>query len=87
MKYVFVKKFETGETSIGLIDDPNEVYKSGEYKPDNGDKIYQLGQEVKVKVSLETVPSYRGDVIKKSKVTRVRGDTPASPEVSVWTND
>lgn len=53
MRYVFMKKYETGETSIGLIDDPLEVYKSGEYKPDNGDKIYQLGSEVTVEVSLK----------------------------------
>jgi hypothetical protein len=59
MKYVFVKKFETGETSIGLIDDPLEVYKSGEYKPDNGDKIYQLGNEIVIDVSLKVKSNTR----------------------------
>jgi len=64
MKYVFIKKFETGETSIGLIDDPLEVFKSGEYKPNNGDKIYQLGSEVTVEVSVKvkSSPVYRGGI-------------------------
>ena len=59
MKYVFIKKFETGETSIGLIDDPLEVFKSGEYKPNNGDKIYQLGSEVTVEVSIKVKSGVR----------------------------
>ena len=62
MKYVFIKKFETGETSIGLIDDPLEVYKSGEYKPDNGDKIYQLGNEITVEVSVKVKSNTRSEV-------------------------
>ena len=62
MKYVFVKKFETGETSIGFIDDPLEVYKSGEYKPDNGDKIYQLGNEITVEVSVKVKSNTRSDI-------------------------
>jgi len=59
MKYVFIKKFETGETSIGLIDDPIEVFKSGEYKASNGDKIYQLGNEITVEVSLKVKSNTR----------------------------
>jgi hypothetical protein len=59
MTYVFIKKFETGETSIGLIADPLDVYKSGEYKPDNGDKIYQLGNEITVEVSLKVKSNTR----------------------------
>jgi hypothetical protein len=62
MKYVFIKKFETGETSIGLIDDPLEVYKSGEYKPENGDKIYQLGNEISVEVSVKVKSNTRSDI-------------------------
>jgi hypothetical protein len=62
MKYVFIKKFETGETSIGLIDNPLELYKSGEYKPDNGDKIYQLGNEITIEVNLKVKSNTRSAV-------------------------
>jgi hypothetical protein len=62
MKYVFIKKFETGESAIGLIDDPLEVYKSGEYKPENGDKIYQLGNEITIDGSLKVKSNTRSSV-------------------------
>ncbi len=74
MKYVFIKKFETGETSIGLIGDPLEVYKSGVYKPENGDKIYQLGSEVTVELSITQKPKYRSAGTAKRSNAGLKGD-------------
>ncbi len=61
MKYVFIKKFETGETAISIIEDPIELFKSGELKEENGDKLFQLGNEVKVEMNIKvkSAPVYR----------------------------
>ena len=59
VKYVFIKMFETGETSISLINDPIEIYKSGKFNAKAGDKIYQLGNEVELEIVVKQKPVYR----------------------------
>lgn len=53
MKYVFIKRFETGEKSVSIIDDPVALYKNGQYNEDNGDQLFQLGEEVKVEMNIK----------------------------------
>lgn len=58
MKYVFVKRLEHDDV-ISLIEDPIALYKSGEYSEENGDQIFQLGNEVRLKISIEPTEVYR----------------------------
>lgn len=62
MKYVFIKRFETGEKSVSIIDDPVALYKNGQYNEDNGDQLFQLGEEVKVEMNIKvkSKTTYRG---------------------------
>ena len=62
MKYVFIKRFETGEKSVSIIDDPVALFKNGQYNEDNGDQLFQLGEEVKVEMNIKvkSKPTYRG---------------------------
>jgi hypothetical protein len=53
MKYVFIKKFGTGETSVSIVEDPIALYKSGELKEENGDQLFQLGNEVKIEMNIK----------------------------------
>lgn len=61
MKYVFVKKFETGEEAVSIIEDPVALFKSGEYNESRGDKLYQLGSEIKIEmnIKIKSEPVYR----------------------------
>jgi hypothetical protein len=43
---------------LAMIDDPMEVYRQADFNPDI-DKFYQIGSEVKFKVSMEVVPGKR----------------------------
>ena len=61
MKYVFVKRLEHDDI-ISLIEDPIALYRSGEYSEENGDQIFQLGNEVKLKISIEPTTVYRTNV-------------------------
>lgn len=58
MKYVFVKRLEHDDV-ISLIEDPIALYKSGEYSEENGDQIFKLGSEVKLKITIEPTEVYR----------------------------
>jgi hypothetical protein len=62
MKYVLIKKFETGETAVSIIEDPLALYKNGQYNEDNGDQLFQLGEEVKVEMNIKVKSkvTYRG---------------------------
>ena len=53
MKYVFIKRFETGEKSVSIVGDPVALFKSGEYSEENGDQLFQLGEEVKVEMNIK----------------------------------
>ena len=61
MKYVLVKKYEDSSEAVFIIDDPVAACKSGKYQEENGDKIFQLGNEVKIKISIEPTEVYRSD--------------------------
>lgn len=58
-KYVFIKMYEDGSESVSIIDDPIEIYKSGNFNDKAGDKIYQLGNEVELEVTVKKKPVYR----------------------------
>lgn len=59
MKYVLIKKYEDGSEAVFIIDDPVAACKSGKYQEENGDKIFQLGNEVKLKITIEPTEVYR----------------------------
>lgn len=52
-KYVLVNKCPDGSTMVRIIDDPTEAFINAQYDEKNGDKLYQLGQEVKIKITVE----------------------------------
>ena len=63
MMYLHIKNgnifgfFETGG-SLNIIDDPAKLFMSNEYDPQT-DHIHQIGNEVKVKIVVETLPTKR----------------------------
>lgn len=59
MKYVLVKKYDDESEGVFIVDDPVSAYRSGKYQEENGDKIFQLGNEVKLKVTIEPTEVYR----------------------------
>lgn len=59
MKYVFVKKFETGEEAVSIIEDPIDLYKNGNYSEERGDKLYQLGQKVTIETTIKVTSATR----------------------------
>lgn len=64
MKYVLIKNYGAEGTGMLLIDDPVAAYKSGQYQEENGDKLFQLGNEVKVEIN-----------VKPTSVTRSKDST------------
>lgn len=52
-KYLWIKS----DGSLKLVDNPIDIIKLEEYS--EGDKFYQVGSEVKVKIVLEPQSSYR----------------------------
>lgn len=50
---------ETPDSGIFILSDPVLAFKSGEYDPDKGHKIFQIGNEVKIKVGVEVLPNFR----------------------------
>lgn len=63
MKYLFIKCGNLdGVTNGGyvkIVDKPEVLLQSDEYDSTT-DSIYQIGSEVKVKISFEPVPAMRG---------------------------
>lgn len=58
MKYLWVHRKNTDCEVLKIIDDPVELFKSGNFN-ETHDSIYQLGKQVKLKISLEPVSSFR----------------------------
>jgi hypothetical protein len=58
MKYLWVHKKNPDENILRIIDDPIELFKTGQLN-EAFDKIYKIGQEVKIKVSIEHVATQR----------------------------
>lgn len=48
------------ESPMVLVDDPVSIFRGNQFD-ESVDKLYALGNEVKMKVVVEPVPSYRGD--------------------------
>jgi len=57
IKYLWVHTFDD-KTVLRIIDDPIELFKTGQLN-EAFDKIYKIGQEVKIKVSIEHVATQR----------------------------
>lgn len=73
MKYVLLKTYDSNEIITSLIDDPVEAYKTGKYKEENGDKIFQLGSEIKIKFIVEQVEVHRENRIAQENIG-LKGD-------------
>lgn len=66
MKYLLVKNgnidgFRQGGGSMIIVDDPVSMFKSGEFNEET-DALYQIGNEVKLKISIEPSSVYRSIV-------------------------
>ncbi len=59
MKYVLIKNYGAEGSGILLIDNPVTAYKSDQYQEENGDKLFQLGSEVKVEISIKPTSTTR----------------------------
>jgi hypothetical protein len=61
MMYVFIEKCEDGGELISITEDPVTLFKNGEYNESCGDKLYQLGSEVKIETTIKVTsgPTYR----------------------------
>jgi hypothetical protein len=57
-KYLWIHQKNPDENILQIIDDPIELFKTGQLN-EAFDKIYQIGQEVKIKVSIEQVATHR----------------------------
>lgn len=57
-KYVWVRP-KNKEDPIVFVDDPVELFRGNRFD-ESVDKLYQLGPEVKLKVTIEPVKTYRG---------------------------
>jgi hypothetical protein len=59
-KYLWVKETGTGQT-LHIIEDPIKLFKDGMFN-DNKDRLYQIGNEMKLSVSLVSVPTVRNEI-------------------------
>jgi len=59
-KYLWVKETGTGQT-LQIIEDPIKLFKDGMFN-ERKDKLYQIGNEVTLSVSLTPVPSVRNEI-------------------------
>ena len=57
-KYLLVHRKDPDTEVLSIIDDPIKLFKTGQFN-DTFDKIYQIGQEVKIKISIESPDIYR----------------------------
>lgn len=72
MKYLWVHTYND-TTVLRIIDDPVELFKTGQLN-EAFDKIYQIGSEVKVKVSIEPTTTYREGNFPRTKDSLGVGD-------------
>lgn len=72
MKYLLIKNgnidgFRQGGGSMTIIEDPITMFKSGEFNEET-DVLYQIGNQVKLKISIEPTEVYRTTVHKRDLV-------------------
>ena len=60
--YVLIRKLGLTQTEVSIISDPIAAVSTGLYRIDEGDKIYQLGSEIEIKVTMNPKPSTRTTV-------------------------
>lgn len=70
-RYLWIRP-NSVESPMVLIDDPIELFRGNQFD-ESVDKLYQIGNEVKFKVSLEPVPNYRLGEDKMKTVRAVSG--------------
>ena len=63
MKYLLIKNgnidgFRQGGGSMTIVEDPITMFKSGEFNEET-DVLYQIGNQVKLKISIEPTAVYR----------------------------
>lgn len=56
-RYLWIRP-NSAEAPMTIIDDPVELFRGPQFD-ESVDKLYKIGPEVKLKVSVEPVPSYR----------------------------
>jgi hypothetical protein len=56
-RYLWIRP-NSVESPMVLIDDPVAIFRGNQFD-ESVDKLYQIGNEVKMKVVVEPVPSYR----------------------------
>ena len=70
-RYLWIRP-NSAEASMLLIDDPVEIFRGNQFD-ESVDKLYQIGNEVRLKVVVEPVPSYRLSDEHIKTVRAVRG--------------
>lgn len=66
-RYLWIRP-NSAESPMIIIDDPVELFRGNRFD-ESVDKLYQIGSEVKLKVSVEPVPNYR---LSEGKMKTVR---------------
>jgi len=56
-RYLWIRP-NSVESTMVLIDDPVTIFRGNQFD-ESTDKLYQIGNEVKMKVVVEPVPNYR----------------------------
>ena len=70
-KYLWIRP-NSIESPMLLVDDPVSLYRGNQFD-ETIDKLYQIGNEVKMKVIVEPVPNYRSGDIDVKTVRTVSG--------------
>jgi hypothetical protein len=70
-RYLWIRP-NSVETPLVLIDDPVAIFRGNQFD-ESVDKLYQIGNEVKMKVVVEPVPNYRLGEDKMKTVRAVSG--------------
>jgi hypothetical protein len=70
-RYLWIRP-NSAETPMVLIDDPVSLFRGSAFD-ESVDKLYQIGNEVKMKVVVEPVPNYRLGEDKMKTVRAVSG--------------
>lgn len=77
MKYLFIKNgnlegFYGPEGGVEIIDDPVKLFREGKFN-DATDNLYQIGNELKLKVVLEPVSATRKSSFRGATELNTRG--------------
>lgn len=73
-QYLWIRPNSLTSSPLVLVDDPVELFRGNQFD-ESVDKLYQIGNEVKFKVSLEPVQNYRLGDAKMKTVRAVSGSS------------